>query len=110
MVHMGAGIAQLVGRPIENPGGILARVRVPRAARDFSPQLPAQTLLRCSYSPRVMRNRMVQRRSACLKKSRILAAIPSSGYSKTLHTQTGTGSALAGVTPYPGMATRGTKK
>ena len=97
MVHMGAGIAQLVGRPTENPGGILARVRVPCAERDFSPQLPVQTLLRCPYRPRVMCNRMDQRRSACLKKSHTLAAIPLFGHSETLHTQTGTGSAaLAG--------------
>ena len=48
----GAGIAQLVERLTEKPGAILTRVRVPSAARDFSPsQLPVQTLLRRPYSP-----------------------------------------------------------
>ena len=48
-----AVIAQLVERPTEKPGdAILTRVRIPGAARDFSPsQFPVQTLLRCPYGP-----------------------------------------------------------
>ena len=35
----GGETAQLVERPIEKPGTILTRVRVPRAARYFSPRV-----------------------------------------------------------------------
>ena len=35
----GKGIAQLVERPTEKPGAKLTRVRVPGAARDFSPRV-----------------------------------------------------------------------
>ena len=49
-----AGIARLVKRPTEKPGAILTQVRVP-VRQDFFflslSQLPAQTLLRCPYSP-----------------------------------------------------------
>ena len=37
-----AGIAQLVDRPTEKTGAILTRVRVPGAARDFSPRVNFQ--------------------------------------------------------------------
>ena len=37
-----AGIAQLVERPTEKSGAILTRVRVPGAARDFSPRVKFQ--------------------------------------------------------------------
>ena len=37
-----AGIAQLVERPTEKPGAILTLVRVPGAARDFSPRVSFQ--------------------------------------------------------------------
>ena len=40
-----AGIAQLVGRPTEKPGAILTLVRVPGAARDFSPRASFQCRL-----------------------------------------------------------------
>ena len=36
---IGEGIAQLVECPIEKSGAILTRVRVPGAARDFSPRV-----------------------------------------------------------------------
>ena len=52
--HTGARIAQLVERPTERPGAIPTRVRVPGAARDFSPRVSFQCrlrLLRCPYSP-----------------------------------------------------------
>ena len=44
---IGAGIAQLVERPTEKPGAILTRVRVrvPGAARDFSPTVSFQCTL-----------------------------------------------------------------
>ena len=46
-----AGIAQLVGpRPTEKPGVLLTRVRVPGAARDFSPRVNFQC--RLSYGVR----------------------------------------------------------
>ena len=45
---------QWIEHPTETPGEILTRVRVPGAGRDFSlSELTVQTLLRCSYSPRV---------------------------------------------------------
>ena len=48
------GTAQLVGHSTEKPGTILMWVRVPGAAKDFSPsQLSVQTLLQCPYSPHV---------------------------------------------------------
>ena len=37
-----AGIARLIKRPTEKPGAILTRVRVPGAARDFSPRVNLQ--------------------------------------------------------------------
>ena len=50
---LGAATAHLVQRPIKMPGAILTRVRVPRAARDFSPRVSFQCRLWCLYSPRV---------------------------------------------------------
>ena len=43
-------MAQLVERPTEMPGAILTRVRVPGAARDFSPRVKVQC--RLSYGVR----------------------------------------------------------
>ena len=49
------GTSQLVEHLIEMPGTTPTQVRVPGAARDFSPRvrLPAQTLLQHLYSPLV---------------------------------------------------------
>ena len=41
----GSGVAQLVERPIEKPGAILTRVRVPCAARNFSARINFQCRL-----------------------------------------------------------------
>ena len=55
----GTGTAELVVHATEKPGAILTRVRLPGAARDFSPsQLPVHTLLRCPTTP--VSNRMHQ--------------------------------------------------
>ena len=51
----GAGMAQWVERRTEKPVATLIQVRVPGAARDFSPSVSFQCRLslRCPYSPRV---------------------------------------------------------
>ena len=99
-----AGIAQWVERPIEKPGAILTRVRVPRCDVQGI-FLPDSFQCRLSHGVRTapVCNRMHQQLCAhhCL-------AIPLFGLTKILHTPIGMGSAAlaAAVPPYPSGATR----
>ena len=94
-----AGMAQLAERPTEKPGAMMTRVRVPGAARDFSPRVNFQC--RLSYGARTapVCNRM--HRHLCARyNSQTLAAIPLCGHTKILHTLIGMGSAaLAAAVP-----------
>ena len=98
--------AQLVKRLSKKTGAILTRVRVPGAARDFSPRVN----FRCRLSYRVRTAPVCIARisiSMHIKKSPILSAIPLFGHMKILHTLTGMGSAaLVAAVPCPGKATR----
>ena len=61
-----AGIAQLVGpRPTEKPGVLLTRVRVPGAARDFSPRVSFQCRLSYGVQTAPVCNRMHRHPCAC---------------------------------------------
>ena len=53
-------VAQMVERPAENPGTILTRVRVPGAARDFSPRVSFQCRLSYGVRTAPVCNRMLQ--------------------------------------------------
>ena len=55
-----AGIAQLVERPAEKRGAVLTRVRVPGAARDFSPKVKIQRRLSFGVRTAPVRNRLHQ--------------------------------------------------
>ena len=56
----GTGIVQLVQRPTEKPGAVLARVRVPVAARDFSPRVNFHCRLCYGVRTAPLSNRMHQ--------------------------------------------------
>ena len=56
----GAGVAQMVERQTEKPGVILTRVRVPCAARDFSPRVHFQCRLSDGVRTAPVCNRMHQ--------------------------------------------------
>ena len=87
-------IAQLVERLTENPG---AGVRVPGAARDFSPRVNFRTAL-CVQSHTST--------SVCKLKIPNIGAIPLLAHTKILHTLTGISIvALAGTVHYPVEAT-----
>ena len=80
----------------------MTRVRVPGAARYFfsQSQIPVQTLLRCSYSPRVQSHAST---SAGIVKNPKLwqPSVPLFEQTKILHTPVGTGgAALAAAVPY----------
>ena len=49
-IYKGAGIAQLAERPTEKPGATLTRVRVPGAARAFSPRVNLNVISTTHYS------------------------------------------------------------
>ena len=89
-----AGTAQLVERPTEKPEATLMRVRVPAAARDFSPRVNFQCrLLRCPYSPPVQSYAST---SVCTLKLPNISShitIPSFVHREMLHTVIGSGSA-----------------
>ena len=77
----------------------------PKCSKGFfsQSQLPVQTLFPCLYSPCVQ---MHVPPSARTLKIQTLAATPSCGHTKTLHTPIGMGSAaLAAAVSYPGKAT-----
>ena len=99
-------LAQLVEHPTEKPGAVPMWDQVPSAARDFSPRVNSQ----CRLSYRVCTAPCVQMHvppSARTLKIQTLAATPSCGHTKTLHTQIGMGSAaLAAAFPYPGKVIR----
>ena len=104
----GAGIVQLVERPIEKPGAVLTRVRVPGAARDFSSRVNFQC--RLSYGVITSPSSPASLSVRTLKIP-TLAAIALFGHTKILHTLIGMGSAaLAAAVPYPGKATRISRK
>ena len=60
------GIAQLVERPTEKSGAILTRVRVPGAARDFSPRVSFQCRLFYGVRTDSVCNRMHQQLCAAI--------------------------------------------
>ncbi len=103
---LGAGMSQVLQRRTEKPGAIVTWVRIPSAARDFSPysQLSMQTLWRCPYSPRVRARASTSVRT--LKIPNTGNHIALFGDRKTLHTLIGMGSAALGTAMlYPGKAT-----
>ena len=96
---IGVEIAQLVECLTEKPGAILTWVRVPGAARDFSPRVNFQC--RLSYKVTVSVH-------LCTRyKSPTQAATPLCGHdTKILHTLIEMGStALTAAVPYPAKAT-----
>ena len=85
------GIAQLVECLTKKLGAILMWVWVPSATRYFNPsQLPAQTLLRCPYSPHGQSHAST---SVCTLKIQTWAAVPLFRHRQILHTLIGMGSA-----------------
>ena len=98
-------------RDTENPGAvILTRVPSSRWGKGFFFHLSVQTLLsRCPpFSPLCA---IACINFGALVKSQTLAATPLFGHTKILHTLTGmVSAALAAAAPYPGMATRISRK
>ena len=86
MYRSKAGIAQFVERPTEKPGAIRTRVRIPGAAKNFSPRANFQCrLLQCPYCRRVQSHASTIART--LK-------ITYFGHRRILHTLKGMGTAL----------------
>ena len=113
-----AGLSPLCGKvcfPQNQPSvqtltvSVLTRVWIPCAARYVFPRINLQCrLLRCPYSPRVQSHAST---SVLTFKSQTLAAIPLFWHTKILHVLTAMGSAaLEAVVPYPGKATRISRK
>ena len=107
----GAETAQLIERPAEKPGAIRMRVRVPGAARDFSPGVNFPPELTSSADSLTV-SAQPPCAVACINtlcaryNSHTLAATPLFGHTEILHTLIGMGSAaLAAAVPYPGMVT-----
>ena len=96
----------MVERPTEKPGAILTRVRVPDAARDFSPRVSFQC--RLTYGVRAAPGCNRMHHCLCARqKSQTLAAVPLLGQTKILYALIGMSSAaLAAAVHYPGKATR----
>ena len=110
-VTLSGGTARWVQRPTEKPRRNTDAGSSPRCGMGFFShcQLPAQSFLRCPYSPRVQLHASTSGRP--LKKSQTLAAIPLFGHTKILHTLRGMGSAaLAAAVPYPGTEIRISRK
>ena len=103
-----ARLGLLVERQIEKSGAILIRVRVPGAARDFSPRASFQC--RLFYGVRTAPG--CKHASTCVRTFKIKNCHPyNCSDSKTLHAPIGMGSAaLAATLPFPGKATRISRK
>ena len=101
----GPGIARLVERLTKKPGAILTRVRVPGAARDFSPRVNFQC--RLSYGVRTAPGCNHIHQHLCARQNPwTLAATLLFQHAKIRHRLVGTGSAaLAAAVPYSGKAT-----
>ena len=96
----------MVQRPTEKPPAILIQVRVPGAARDFSPRVNFQCLLSGGVrtAPVSTSHASTSARTLKKKKKKKRAAIALSGLTK-IHTLIGMGSAaLATAVPCPGQA------
>ena len=106
----GSRIAQWVQCPTEKPNAILMRVRVPAAARDFSPRVDFQC--RLSYGVRTAPVCSHMHQHLCARqKFQCLATMPLFGHPKILQALIGVGSAaLAAAVPCPGKATRISRK
>ena len=102
----GAGIAQLVERLTEKLGAILTRVRVPGAAREFSPRVSFRC--RLSYGVRAAPLCAIACINICVHVKNLKHGQPYHCLdTQIMHTLIGMGSAaLAAAVPYPGKATR----
>ena len=85
-----AWISQWVEPPTEKPGAILTRVRVPGAARDFSPRIHLQYRLSHGVRTALVYTRMHQH--VCVRsKSQTLASVPLFGHTDILLNTDGNG-------------------